>query len=153
MNYGITHKSEIRQLARKVVSVFGGGINAEDFLVEIAAAETLSAAYVDPTPETSGVGLTQFDPIALDDLKLRVRPKYRKRLKEMLGYDLDKVQLKDLANDPLLALALTRLKLMLIPDPIPATLQGRAQYWKTHYNTRLGKGTVEGYLDKVAHHG
>jgi hypothetical protein len=35
------------------------------------------------------------------------------------------------------------------PGVIPATLDGIAQYWKTHYNTRLGKGTVEGFKKKA----
>ena len=26
------------------------------------------------------------------------------------------------------------------------TKEGRAKYWKAHYNTELGKGTVEHYL-------
>ena len=30
--------------------------------------------------------------------------------------------------------------------PIPTTLEGQAQYWKEHYNTSQGKGTVEEYI-------
>jgi hypothetical protein len=30
--------------------------------------------------------------------------------------------------------------------PIPTTLEGQAQYWKEHYNTMQGKGTVEEYI-------
>lgn len=29
------------------------------------------------------------------------------------------------------------------PGAIPTSLQGQAEYWKKHYNTHLGKGTVE----------
>jgi len=33
-------------------------------------------------------------------------------------------------------------------EPVPATRLERAYYWKKYWNTRLGKGTVEKYLDK-----
>ena len=35
-----------------------------------------------------------------------------------------------------------------VPEPLPASddIDGMARYWKTHYNTSLGKGTVEGFI-------
>lgn len=36
-----------------------------------------------------------------------------------------------------------------IKDPIPVTRESRAEYWKKYYNTKLGKGSISGYLDKV----
>ena len=33
-------------------------------------------------------------------------------------------------------------------EPVPSTRLERAYYWKKYWNTRLGKGTVEKYLDK-----
>ena len=32
------------------------------------------------------------------------------------------------------------------PGAIPAEIEGQAAYWKRHYNTPLGRGTVEKYL-------
>lgn len=154
MNYGLKNKPEISVLARKVVSVFGGGYNATRMLIEIAAAETNSGEFADEHPDKIGVGLTQFDQIGFDDVQRRTRPKNKQRLKDMLGYDLDKLKLADLAYDPLLSLALTRLKLLLIPEEIPDSVEGRAKYWKKHWNTYHpnAKGTVEGYIEKVKRH-
>lgn len=152
MMYGLKDKSDIVKLARRVIAVFGGGYNAERALVEIAAVETLSGTYPDRHPDKLGVGLTQFDQIGFDDVVQRTRPKNKKRALEMLGYNLDELVLADLAYDPLLALTMTRLKYMLVADAIPSTIEGRANYWKRHYNTVAGKGTVAEYVEKVAYY-
>lgn len=46
----------------------------------------------------------------------------------------------------LYASAMTRLHYRRVKAPIPTSLEGRAHYWKEHYNTPKGKGTVEEYL-------
>jgi len=33
-----------------------------------------------------------------------------------------------------------------VKEPIPMTLNAQAQYWKDHYNTEFGAGTVQGYI-------
>lgn len=152
MKYGLKNKPEISVMARKVVAVFGGGYNATRALIEIAAVETLSGEWPDSHPDRLGVGLTQFDQIGFDDVQQRTRPKNKKRLLDMLGYNLDALKLADLAYDPLLALVMTRLKYMLISEEIPDSVEGRARYWKKHYNTEDGKGTVQEYIEKVAKH-
>ena len=42
---------------------------------------------------------------------------------------------------------------MMRPDPIPKTPQDRAKYWKKYYNTVLGKGTPQKYLDRLTDYG
>lgn len=44
-----------------------------------------------------------------------------------------------------------RLFLARISAPIPTDLESQAQYWKTHYNTAAGKGTVKKFIDDVNH--
>lgn len=148
MLYGIAKPSEIIPMVKYVVKVFGGGENAELLLLETCAAETLFASLPDRHTHRLGVGLTQIDQIALDDLQLRLRSKYRNLLKLEFGYDITDVRLEMLYDDPMLALALTRLIYMMRPEPIPSTLEGRAKYWKDHYN-KSGKGTADGYIEKV----
>lgn len=152
MNYGLKSKDEIAKFSKLVVSVFGGGYATERALMEIAAVETQYGDFPDRHPATLGVGLTQFDQIGFDNVVQRTRSRHKKRMLDMLGYELDTLQLADLAYDPLLALAMTRLKYLLIPEEIPDTVEGRARYWKKYYNTELGKGTVQHYLDSVKLH-
>lgn len=49
------------------------------------------------------------------------------------------------------ACIMARLHYLRVPAPLPANndLRGQAEYWKEHYNTPLGAGTVDGFLDKV----
>jgi hypothetical protein len=45
------------------------------------------------------------------------------------------------------AICLCRFHYRRVPSAIPKTKEGRAKYWKKHYNTELGKGTIEHYLE------
>lgn len=50
---------------------------------------------------------------------------------------------------PLYSAIAARLYLSRVPQPIPSTLNDQAEYWKEHYNTSKGKGTKQGFIDKV----
>jgi len=150
--YGISDKNEAVDIANRVVTVFGGGNKALRLLLETACAETHLGTFADRHPYKLGVGITQFDQIALDDLQKRVRSRHRRLLKQEFGYSLNEIVLADLADDAVLAFALTRLKYLLVPEPIPETLIGRAAYWKKYFNTDAGKGTTRDYLIKSNDH-
>ena len=45
-----------------------------------------------------------------------------------------------------LAVAFCRIHYRRQPGAIPKTMPARAAYWKQHYNTKLGKGTVDHYV-------
>ena len=150
--YGVNSKDEVLEITKRVVSVFGGGDKAVRLLLETACVETHLGTYPDRHPEKLGVGLTQFDQIALDDLQQRVRSRHRRLLKQEFGYSLNDIKLADLAYDATLAMALTRLKYLLVPEAIPTTILGRAEYWKKYWNTSAGKGEVVDYLNDITHH-
>ena len=76
--------------------------------------------------------------------------RYWDRIKEKLGIDWTKTQWQDLEK-PLYSGLAARLFLVRIPAPIPSDLPSQAQYWKTHYNTAAGKGTVQKFIDDVKH--
>lgn len=46
---------------------------------------------------------------------------------------------------------LARAYYMADSDPIPASLEGMAKYWKRMYNTAAGSGTEAGFLRAVSH--
>jgi len=148
--YGIEHSNEAVLMTKKVVSIFGGGHKTVMMILGICCVETDMGTYPDKHPEKWGVGLTQFDEIAFEDLQKRARGRHRKMLKRFFGYDLNTVKFTDLADDAMLALCLTRMKLLLIPEPIPTTLEAQARYWKEYWNTKAGKGRVEHYMSDVA---
>jgi hypothetical protein len=146
--YGLTNPFHAKKLAKRVVSVLGGGDPAYCLLLETACAETQLGTFPDAHIEKWGVGLCQHDQINIEDLLIHAKRKHFDLINTVFGYDLHAMELKDLALDPLLSLICCRLSYKRIPESIPNDLYGRARYWKEHYN-RTGDGTVEHYLSSV----
>ncbi|RDH41412.1 hypothetical protein [Zooshikella ganghwensis] len=145
--YGLTSPNQALEIATKVYEVLGNGSGyAVDLLLETAAQETKLGNYPDRTPTGAGVGLCQIDPILFKDIQNRARSADRDRLKESFNVDLSKLPHRDLAYSPLLSFIFCRLHYKLRPGAIPETLEGRANYWKKHYNTVAGKGRPEEYV-------
>jgi hypothetical protein len=63
-------------------------------------------------------------------------------LNQRLGLDLNNLTKDDL-DKPVVAMAVARLYVEAVGKPVPADLEGQAQWWKRHYNTYLGSGTAQ----------
>lgn len=149
MFYGIKNQAHLIECIRKAVATFGGGHKAKQLLAGTCCAESDFGTYPDKHPEKLGVGVTQFDQIGFDDVKMRTRTKHKKKFFRGYGIDLDTVQLEDLAYNPELTLAFTRLKYILVPEAIPSCVESQASYWKAHYNSYHpnAAGSVEKYME------
>lgn len=146
--YGLTNPTQAKGLAKRVVNVLGGNDEAYSLLLETASAESQLGTYPDAHLEKWGVGLCQHDKINLEDLLIHGKRHHFDAINVVFGYDMQAIELKDLALDPLLSLICCRLSYKRIPEAIPHDLYGRARYWKEHYN-RSGDGTIEHYLESV----
>lgn len=149
--YGLKSQADAVTYARRVVELIGGGDPAVALLVETAAAETLLGTLRDPTPYAAGTGLTQVD----EGTFVWLRDLYKNtalgaNVKTVFNINMAKTQYQELETSPLLAMLYCRLRYLRAPGSIPADVAGRAAYWKKHYNTSAGKGTVDDYLQKVA---
>lgn len=49
-------------------------------------------------------------------------------------------------DDDRFAVLFARLHYLRVASSVPEDLRGQAGYWKMYYNTRLGKGTIDGYI-------
>ena len=147
MNYGFVELKHIKEKAQKICDCIGHGLHgvAVEMIIETAIAETGLGQIEDKTAG-AGMGITQFDKLPFDDIRNRSKRLQPKILKE-LKIDISLVEWDDLRYNQFLALLFTRLHYWLKGDPIPATIEERAKYWKQHYNTVQGKGTVEHYLE------
>lgn len=152
IQYGLVNKAHLIDIVDKVVEALGGGEPAKALLMETAAAETGIGVIKDTTPNV-GMGLMQFDRIGFDDVKLRTTKANKDATLRMLGVDIMGVQYEDLRFNPFLSVIFARLKYKLVPSAIPATIEGRAAYWKKWYNSSLGKGTTQSYLTSAARYG
>lgn len=147
--YGLLNFKELKEMCKEVAKVLGGGKAAERLILETAIAETIAGTYRVPVRYNYGLGLCQFDKVAFDDVKSRITKNRRGAILQRFNIDIKKLEYRELAYSPILSLICCRLFYLMKPGRIPETLQGRGEYWKRHYNTKLGKGTAEGYVKKV----
>ena len=156
MNYGVVNLKRINEDAQMICDCIGHGKyeTAKQMIIETAIAETGLGQIEDKTVG-AGMGITQFDKLPFNDIRDRCVKSRPKILKD-LGVDISLVHWDDLRYNQFLALLFTRLLYWLasrkvdgkyVSIPIPATIEERAEYWKQHYNTPAGKGTVEHYLE------
>lgn len=147
MNYGIIDPKRIVEDAQIICDCIGHGKyeTAKEMIIETAIAESGLGQIEDKTV-AAGMGLTQFDELPFNDIKNRSM-KLRSKILKDLKVDISLVEWNELRHNSFLALLFTRLHYWLKGDPIPRTIEERAAYWKLHYNTKLGKGTIEHYLE------
>ena len=146
--YGVINLKTIDEDAQKICDCIGLGKygTAKQMIIETAIAETGLGQIEDRTPDSAGMGITQFDRLPFEDVRDRCMRLQPKILKE-LNVDISTVKWEDLKMNSFYALLFTRLLYWLKGEPIPQTIEERASYWKRHYNTVLGKCTVEHYLE------
>ena len=96
------------------------------------------------------LGFFQMEPSTCRDIwdnYVMYRPKYRDKL-YALGFDEGTLEFCLLSNIGLQA-ALCRLHYRRVPSRLPkaGNLEAQAKYWKEFYNTKLGKGTIEHFIE------
>lgn len=151
MYYGLSSKTQLAEIATLVCRVLGQGASksAASLMIETCAAETLMGSARDTTLYGAGAGVAQVDRGTFVWLQEKYATSDKaQRLKEELNVDLSRVQYNELDFSPLLSLIFCRLRYLAVPTHIPDTMEARADYWKRWYNTELGKGTPEEYLDR-----
>lgn len=142
-----------KQLADYVVSpvlrdLGMSGDPAYQLMLGTAAQESMGFEYIHQIGGGPAMGLWQMEPAAHRDIVanyLEYRPELAAkvfRASGCSGFDSNNL-LKNLSY----ACAMARVHYYRVPAAIPTTLDGQARYWKEHYNTHLGKGSEEEYVD------
>lgn len=100
------------------------------------------------------LGIYQMEPATHQSLWkhfLRFRPDVARVVREMASQRSCKadgsVADNELIHNLMYATALARVRYRGAKGPIPNTLAGQAGYWKQWYNTPLGRGTTEKYIE------
>lgn len=123
--------------------------NAINLLVETACQESACGKYIKQI-NGPACGIFQIEPnTAKDIIKnfVSYKPNIRSKLNQIY---IQFMSLEDnLKYNLMYSVAMCRIHYMRVSEPIPDTVEGRAEYWKKYYNTALGKGTVEEYIKNV----
>ncbi len=131
-----------------------GGLAAEEQVFGIALAES---RLRDLKQRGGGpaLGLYQCEPATHDDiLRYLARPDKAKLARLVARHATAANREDQLITNLAYATCICRVHLWRIPDPLPKPGDHRSQahYWKRHYNTAKGKGTVEHYLAAIDGH-
>ena len=102
------------------------------------------------------LGLFQMEPFTHDSIRKDYLD-YRSELKEKVDQFTDNPVAEELENNDEYACAMCRIHYLRVKESLPAAhdILGAANYWKSHYNTPKGAGTVSEFVENYerARHG
>ena len=120
---------------------------AENLLMGIAAQESHLGTYLRQI-NGPAQGIFQMEPATEQDIWERYLSRHRLDLaatvSQFLGSEPD-----PLVTNLAYQVAIARIKLWRVPEPLPVAtdIPALAQYWKTHWNTALGRGTEAEFIE------
>ena len=118
---------------------------ARYLLLGTIAQESHMGRYLVQLDDGPALGIVQMEPATHDDIWqnfLAYRPWLAKKLTKLLCPQLSKTE--QLKWNLMYAVAMARVQYYRVPDALPKlSLIDLTHYWKKHYNTVLGKGTVD----------
>ena len=126
-------------------------LSAEELVLGTAIVES-GLTYLKQHGDGPALGLWQVEPATHDDLYtnfLNYRPELGSKLMQLRAPNLSMDE--NLATNLMYGAAVCRLCYYRKPDALPEAgdIEGQANFWKQHYNTIFGKGTVSKYVYKV----
>ena len=120
-----------------------------ELMMGTAAQESHIGYWLNQMNGGPGRGIYSIEPDTSEDIWRYLMREDKSDLKQVVSElaagdsDLE----SQLTTNLMYATALARIKFWMIPEPIPEDLEGQAAYWKSHYNTPAGRGTVVEYLE------
>lgn len=123
-------------------------------LLGTACAESHCGKYISQVGSDVAKGIYQMETATAEDIienYLLYRNELYDRVMDLYIKELSFNE--NLRGNLFFATAMTRIHYYRVPESIPGDLEGQATYWKKYYNTELGAGTVEGYIEKYNKYG
>ena len=122
--------------------------SAEDLVYGTICVESKRGTYLKQLNNGPALGITQMESDTHNDIwrnYLAYKPELVNKIVAVIGNNAMKA--KTLIHDLKYAIIMCRIHYLRIRKPLPKDLNGMAEYWKDYYNTHLGAGTVEKFLD------
>ena len=138
-------------VVRPVLEAIGSHSMAAENLVLGTALQESNTHYLRQLAEGPACGLFQMEPATHDDIwdnYLGYRNELSGQVSSFLVPGRERVE--QLIWNLAYATAMCRVHYRRVPEPLPdaTDIQGLAAYWKQHYNTSQGKGTVQEFAEK-----
>lgn len=138
-------KDQLRDLITRVLEEAGlYSESAVELLMLTAATESKLGYYIKQI-RGPALGIFQMEPRTHDDIWDNYLH-YKQELTYIISdYTSTRGEHFDLESNLAYQILMSRIHYLRVPDPLPDAddVEGLAAYWKDHYNTYLGAGTVE----------
>lgn len=125
--------------------------HAVNLLLGTAAQESELGRWLGQIGTTDGAkGIYQMEDATFEDIRDRYLEQPGKEpLKLLLSqWAPGRPTPEILAGNLYAATFFARVHYWMVPEPLPEFIEEQAEYYKEHYNTPLGKATVEQYMDR-----
>lgn len=139
---------QFRDLTQRVLIDFGKhSAEAVELLMLTAATESSLGTYIRQSRKGPALGVMQMEVATHDDIWVNYLG-YREELGNKVLFAAgmgNGPDVRCLEYNLAYSIAMARVHYLRVPEPLPkaSDIEGMARYWKAHYNSKLGKGTVE----------
>jgi hypothetical protein len=141
----------LKEVIRPVLQSLGmGGVVAEAMVLGTACQESKCGTWLVQLGNGPAKGIYQCEPATHEDLWthfLSNRPELAKKVNRWRISWGNGIGSDELTGNLYYATAICRIHYYRSPEIIPDTLPGQAAFWKKVYNTPLGAGTVQDYVE------
>lgn len=142
---------QLREAIIKVLTKFNMKVtnNIVNMLVGTACVESDCGKFIKQV-KGPACGIFQIEPNTAKDI-INNYINYRKNLKDIHNklYNIYLTLEENLCYNLAYSIFMCRVFYLRIKEPIPESVEDQAKYWKKYYNTYLGKGTEQLYINKV----
>lgn len=142
------NSDQLRELITETLNEIGLlSNNAVNLLMGTAAQESHMGEYMRQI-NGPALGIMQMEPATFKD-HVRWLSKREDDLiyKIMSSANIQKYDAETLKWNLKLSIAMARVHYLRKPEPLPTTVEAMAAYWKRYYNTNLGSGTIDEFIN------
>lgn len=119
---------------------------AEELIMGTIAQESAMGRYLVQLGSGPALGICQMEPATHNDIWSNFL-KYRSHLvKYIEDISVDRTP-EEMVWNLYYAVAMCRIHYLRVPERLPNNLEGYAYYWKKYYNSHLGKGTEQEFIE------
>ena len=143
------NKKQLRDLVIRVlqdIELYSD--DAVELILGTIAQESKGGEYIKQLGNGPALGICQMESATFKDIIdnfLQYKQDLARKIKYVSGVDGFKA--KYLEYNLAFSIAMCRVHYLRVNESLPSSLDGWAKYWKQYYNTYLGKGTEEEYIN------
>jgi len=141
------NKEQLRELIEETLKEIGlHSKDAVNLLMGTCAQESHLGEYIKQI-KGPALGIFQMEPATFVDIEQNYF-RYKKELYEKVKSNSRVSYLYSglMVYNLKLAICMTRIHYLRVPEKLPNSIEGYAAYWKRYYNTYLGAGTEEEFI-------